>query len=357
MTRSKKIVLPLTALVLGALIGFGVAEVSVRILLPQRTGPALAAYDPELGSRLVPNLRGRITLPGLYSFEFAHNSLGMRATGIVDNKHARSRILILGDSFAYGWGVNDKETFAYLLEERLSRTPLSATVMNAGNGGKGTDYELRFFDIVGRKLKPDLTVLCFFSNDYLDNERSLIYNVGPDGTLRLKPTLGAIHARKEFFRRSRVYNWLISWSHAANLLKYYSVIYLKQQESLTGGDAAANGPDTWSTKVFLEYLVREVRNVGSELIIFYIPAYADVERYRQSREISRDEAVLIELLGPNQHGLVSLTATFADSGKPLSALYFRRDVPNHWTPMSHSLAAAFMEPFVKERLERHLRAK
>ncbi|MGQ0570258.1 MAG: SGNH/GDSL hydrolase family protein, partial [Armatimonadota bacterium] len=168
MTRGQTVAFRLAALALAALVAFGVAEVGVRIVSPQRTAPALYAYDARVGSIPVPNQRGRVTLPGVYSYSYANDALGLRLTGIVVRDTARARILVLGDSFAYGVGVNNHETFAYLLEQRLSQAGLSAAVMNAGNGGKGTDYALRFFETIGQELKPALTLLFFFANDYVD---------------------------------------------------------------------------------------------------------------------------------------------------------------------------------------------
>ncbi|HET8679683.1 MAG TPA: SGNH/GDSL hydrolase family protein, partial [bacterium] len=229
MTVFKKVLFRLTAIALGGVIAFGIAEVGLRLFYPQMTGPAMHTYDPRTGSRPVPNLRGRFNVPGRYSFTFSNDELGMRVTGIVPRESAKTRILLLGDSYAYGVGVSDHETFAYLLERRLSTTPLRAAVMNAGTGGKGTDYAARFFETIGRDLRPDLTILCFFSNDYLDNEASTIYTVASDGTLTPRPDMGAVYRRKERFRENRFYNWVISWSHVASFGKQIAIGLLKAQ--------------------------------------------------------------------------------------------------------------------------------
>ncbi len=51
---------------------------------------------------------------------------------------------------------------------------IAAEVVNAGCPGKGTDYELKLFQTLGAGLKPEVTVLCFFANDFLDNARGNI---------------------------------------------------------------------------------------------------------------------------------------------------------------------------------------
>jgi hypothetical protein len=368
-TVGKKAAFSLIALVLGSLLAFGMAEIGVRILSPQRTAPPLYAYDSRVGSIPVPNQTGRVTLPGVYSYSFSNDALGLRVTGIVGRTRARARILVLGDSFAYGYGVSDHETFTYLLEQRLAQTPIPTAVMNAGNGGKGTDYALRFFETIGRDLKPDLTLLFFFANDFVDNGRGQIYEVGADGTLRVRPDVGSVYARKEFLRESRVYNWVLSWSQVANLLKTVVVGYLRprarSEDERT--DAVVAYPDAgngWSnprnvppTKRFVEGLARAARDAGSDLLIFYVPSGDDVKQYSDTRRQSRDERTFFELVGPTAT-VMSLTAMLADSGEPLERLYYdeaRVGKPNgHWTPIGHALTARFIEGPVTDRLQNRL---
>ena len=327
-------------------------------------------YDPRTGSRPVPNLRGRFNVPGRYSFTFSNDELGMRVTGIVPRKTAKTRILLLGDSYAYGVGVNDHETFAYLLEQRLSTTPLRAAVMNAGTGGKGTDYELRLFETIGRDLRPDLTILCFFSNDYLDNEAGTIYNVSPDGTLHVRATLGAVYRRKEIFRQNHFYNWLISRSHVASFGKRIAIGFLKAKATQEHewekvyperGEGWANETNKRLTKIYLDRLAAAVREAGSDFLVVYAPGADEIDRFRRSGQISRDEATLVSLLGANRGKLVSLTRFIAGSGRPISALYYDEaflGLPGgHWTAGGHALTAEYLEAPVKDVLSRRLTTK
>lgn len=209
----RAIIFRLAAASLGMVLAFAAAEGALRIISPQRTGPALYAFDRHVGSIPIPNQHGRVTLPGVYSYTFSNDELGLRVTGVIPRSQARVRVLVLGDSFAYGVGVSDQQTFAYLLEQHLAQTSLPAAVLNAGNGGKGTDYAVRFFETIGATLRPHLTLLFFFPNDFVDNGRSLIYAMGPDGQLRLRADIGAVYRKKDFLRNIPFYSWLLSWSH------------------------------------------------------------------------------------------------------------------------------------------------
>ena len=72
-------------------------------------------------------------------------------------------------------------------------------MINAGIPGKGTDYELRFFESRGYRLQPDLTVVCFFWNDFFDNVDGEYYRLGKKGELIAKAphSLQAKKARVE----------------------------------------------------------------------------------------------------------------------------------------------------------------
>ncbi len=79
-----------------------------------------------------------------------------------------SPVLGLGDSMAFGWGVNLEETFYYQLEERLNqKRPIR--VVKAGTPGTGPGDQLRFLRTIGDQYRPQLVVLGFFvGNDFTD---------------------------------------------------------------------------------------------------------------------------------------------------------------------------------------------
>jgi hypothetical protein len=76
------------------------------------------------------------------------------------------RVLMIGDSIAFGAGVRDNETFSALLEERDP----DLEIVNLSVGGYGTDQELLKLEHEGLRYKPDLVILnfCLFS-DFIDN--------------------------------------------------------------------------------------------------------------------------------------------------------------------------------------------
>ena len=75
------------------------------------------------------------------------------------------RILMLGDSVTFGWGVAEENTVARLLEDRINQNGGAAEVINSGVGNYNTDMEIEYFQKTGLKYQPDIVILNFYTND------------------------------------------------------------------------------------------------------------------------------------------------------------------------------------------------
>jgi len=349
---------------LGFLAAFAVAEVAVRYVSPQEVGPARFACLPELGYIPVPYQQGERRFPGVFAFRYSNNSLGWRGRREYQEKKTTDyRVLFLGDSYTYGLGVDDDQTFAALVEKDLRAGLLSVEVMNAGVPGKGTDYALKCFQTVGRKFHPDLTVLGFFCNDFQDNARGEYYNIDSRGELQVKTLTCDQGAVKTLLDRLPAYNWLISWSQAANLVKQAGVEALINRGRQSGPDAtnglvvaydrgargyatAANKP---VTGIFVKQLNAAVKRAGGELMMCYIPISQEVLDYRRTRTISPDERAIQRLAADNSMMLWSLTPLLAHSGQSIAHLYYKE---GHWTAAAHALAARSLSRLIQSGLGR-----
>lgn len=349
---------------LSFLVAFAVVEVAVRRLSPQEVGPVRFACLPELGDIPVPGQQGERRLPGVFSFRYSNNSLGWRGSREYrEKKRTDYRVLFLGDSFTYGLGVDDDQTFAALVEKDLRSDRVSVEVMNAGAPGKGTDYALKCFQTVGRKFHPDLTVLGFFCNDFQDNARGEYYNTGSRGELQVKPLNCNRGAIKTLLDYLPAYNWLISWSQAANLVKQAGVEVLISQARQSGSDAtnglvvsydqpavsfatAANKP---LTGIYVKQLNAAVKHAGGELLMCYIPICQEVLAYRRTRTISADERAILRIAADNGMMLWSLTPLLAHSGQPIERLYYKE---GHWTAAAHAMAAHSLIRLIQDGLGR-----
>ena len=362
MTKAKSLLFKIIGVLLSFLVAFAIAEGAVRLFRPQEVGPVRFTCDPELGEIPVPGQHGLRHFPGVFNFTYSNNSLGWRGSREYRaDKQTAYRVLFLGDSFTYGLGVNDDQTFAVQVEKILTADRLSVEVMNAGCPGKGTDYEVKVFDTVGRKFHPDLTVLCFFCNDFQDNERAEYYNIGKHGELQAKVLNCNQGTLKKILLDLPGYNWLISWSQAANLVKQAGVDLLVNRAAKGGPDATqglvvsyspgaegyANRTNKGLTNIYVEHLNTAVKRAGGALIMFYIPVSQEVREFQKSRTISADERTCVRIAADNGITLWSLTPLLALSGQSIDHLYYKE---GHWTAAAHKLAARYMSRLIASRL-------
>ena len=108
---------------------------------------------------------GRAFLMGA---DVAINSQGLRDKEYTLTKPAGTyRIMMLGDSTTFGWGVPAEATVAKILERQLNAANLgrSFEVLNAGVGNYGTVQEVTYYLQRGRAFHPDLVILEYFIND------------------------------------------------------------------------------------------------------------------------------------------------------------------------------------------------
>ena len=347
----------LVALFIGTIVAFLLAELATRIIAPQMVGPPIFAYDERLGIIQVPHQCGRRTLPGCYTYTFCNNALGLRGSvEYREGKSSKVRILALGDSFTYGIGVDDDQTFAHGIEQNLIAHGFPAEVINAGVGGTDTGYALKFFNTIGKGLRPDITVLCFYSYDISDNLEERFYRVNAQGEVSEvdHPLADGVIAKKDWLRKNRLYTLLIERSHFANLIKQaicanvtgWSIgripdkqTYVQQKDGLAQGYAI--------TESLIRLLKEKVDATGSDFMILFIPTGEEVRRYRKKREVSRCDAFLQRVAASLKVPYVSLEPLMADSGIDFKKLYFKE---GHWSALTHRMAADYMTRFIEARM-------
>jgi len=116
--------------------------------------------DAEIRWRPKPNLQA---VDIRFDAPFTTNSRGLRGrkeyTPIA--LPGVKRIVVLGDSFTWGYGVADDEVFAEVLASKLSNTE----VINLGVSGHALRHELRYLDREGMRYHPCVVVVALCMND------------------------------------------------------------------------------------------------------------------------------------------------------------------------------------------------
>ena len=130
------------------------------------------AYDPQLGWIGKPHAEATFQYLDC-EHHVRQNRYGFRGSEHALERGTRPRLAVLGDSFVWGFGVEDDEIFTSVLERR-SDPPLE--VVNLGVSGYGTDQQLLLWRSLGRRFRPDvvLLVLCPYT-DLAENLLPSVY--------------------------------------------------------------------------------------------------------------------------------------------------------------------------------------
>ena len=115
-----------------------------------------------------------------YEVRMQFNSHGLRGPERSYRKGpALYRILILGDSFVEGVGVDLRNRFPEVLEKLLNEaaTGLKFEVIAMGTAGYSTDQELLWLKSEGLRWNPDLVITMFYWDDVIRNTHKTMFNV------------------------------------------------------------------------------------------------------------------------------------------------------------------------------------
>ena len=208
------------------LLSLAACEIAARMVFPAPPDPTrepqiVYRVDPEVRYVLAPNQRGWVD-DGFVTT----NSRGFRGREVdVPKPPGRVRIVALGDSVAFGWGVNDADTFCHQLEQqwRMRHPGVDVEVVNLAVPGYATRQEVALLKRNLDALQPDVVLVGFYENDLPDT----IDDKGTSGTridaanatsgqvLRMNPVPSSWLEREA--RRSRA---IYTVSHAAKGLMH-----------------------------------------------------------------------------------------------------------------------------------------
>ncbi len=347
-SRGPKIVLSLVTL----LMGWGIIEIAFRILcptmgivpppVPEKNRIPWIAYDPTVGWVNKPGHEGRQVKSNQFDVAITIDSQGCRRAGPPPADPVL-RLLVLGDSFTFGHGVNDGETFSAYLERLMEKS----LVLNAGCVGTGHDQHYLLFkkwEQMGG-VKPDLVIWGFSSADIprntvpfrrlVDTETGLDYgkplfvlkkgkleltNVPTPEPAQVEPALQAWWAERErshtfvgrFFRRSRAIR--VAWDMAGDKLRQMPL-------------ARAIGGE----------FVEECRRQNVPLVIVNLPTRRWLNtRNPINRMKSRmSDSLLRELADKHNARVIDCTPGFL-AQSDLDALFIK---DGHYSPAGHAVVA------------------
>ncbi len=117
--------------------------------------------DPLIGHVHGPNRRAH-----LMGVDVATNSKGLRDREIpYERTPGALRVVMLGDSGTFGWGVKPEQSYSKLLEAMFAEKGIKAETVNTGVGNFKTIQEIEYFLTEAYKYNPDFVVVSYYFND------------------------------------------------------------------------------------------------------------------------------------------------------------------------------------------------
>ena len=187
--RIRKILGCLLLLFIPFALAFGAAELMLRVAgKPASDGDESAPVDTrwlkveksaELGWVFPADTTGTYKSSGRHT-PLATNTWGLRGPEVSSDTLTRS-VLVLGDSYTFGWGMDDTAGFVRLLEtslqEKFPETPVEC--INGGIPGYSIYQQIRMLDYVRKRTEIHAVVATIsLANDPIDELR--IRRFAPD---------------------------------------------------------------------------------------------------------------------------------------------------------------------------------
>jgi hypothetical protein len=213
---------------------FAVGELALRIIPDKYTQldviiderNTVYSYDEKLGWFPIKNRQTQFM--GSRTINVKHNNIGFRDNDFTNND--KPGIIFLGDSFVWGYDVQQHERFTDKIQQVLN----GWDIINMGVSGYGTDQEHLLLKEYFHVFKPDIVFLLIGGNDHYDviaNKRHLGYYKPyfelEDGLLKLK----GVPVPKSVYYYFADYPTIFSYSYTMRgLAKICSRLFLPQEK-------------------------------------------------------------------------------------------------------------------------------
>ncbi|UCH91232.1 MAG: SGNH/GDSL hydrolase family protein [Nitrospirota bacterium] len=298
-----------------------------------------------LGFKMAPNFEGI----GPVGSWVKTNSRGIRDD--VEHQWAkppgRIRILGVGDSFAFGWGVSLEETFLKKLEYKLKQmTGIEIETINAGVPQWDLNHYYVYLKNIGIRYSPDIILLTYFFNDI------------PQFIQEMIPADPEYYRQVEYkggiFRSSALFNFFkAQGDHLRRKNKLGRVDFLSTLEArrpeliqqsthllLSNSNQAQTRSSFHILKTLLEKINAIAKKNNSHLVIMFVPDVAQTHHV----ELQYINQVLASLTEEMHIPFADITPVFESVSDPRVFYFWPRDW--HTNAKGHEKMAEALTPLV-----------
>lgn len=324
------------------------------------------------------------------------NNLGFRDHDFTAGRSSNKRVIVLGDSFTYGWGVDGDESWPKVLERSLS----NVEVANLGSPG---GYPRTYADLAEKAiplLRPDLVIVAVVEGDDLHQCAERAPNVRMSFGQRLRRAVSDRYPNlMQLISRSDVKKIDVSAEELAGIWKKQVQDFIPQmapaeRKKFDGLDAAIRAEylegqlnpgllyysirypaflldtcdlDAPATRAEIDEMsaqlarIRQLAGkwgVGAIVVSVPYPPYASEQHLEAMRELGFEvRSDMLDSTKPDEAierasrraGLpfFSVTRDFRQQARQAS-LFFRLD--GHLNPLGHRVYAGLLAPLVAARI-------
>lgn len=344
MTIKRRILVRAAVLCAATATSLFVAEVAVRVLLPQDVGLLAPWYEshPVYRFRHYPDMDAMRTWSSAYRLRT--NSRGIRAD--VDEPYespSETRIVVHGDSLTLGVGVDNEDTFVHRTQQLLRRSDERIDVLNLGVSAHGPDQEYLLFLEEGRKYSPRICIIAVcLRNDLDDLTRPETAFHLQDGRLVYVPYEPPL--LKEL-AESRAYRWVASRSHLLVLTRF--VLFDSRIDARNTQIRATQPPRLALALAIYGDFVAAIRSAGAVPVMLLLPSMEQIAGRRSlpteppttASTMLRD--ALLDFCAANAVLCVDAIEPFADADVPFESLFIPGD--DHFSAAGYRVIAEFLE--------------
>ncbi len=250
------------------------------------------------------------------------NSRGLRGPEFPFQKpEGLKRLLILGDSIVFGWGVEYENTFPALIQRNFDLSDIHTEVIPAGVCSWNTRTEYEYFKREAIKFSPDILMLVIVGNDTDPKDNSNI-EIGKEELLDLvyRP-----NTEQDILRR--IWFGLVELSYVFRHFQFaVKMLTEKDYEKITGRDDL-----TWlDTQLALDGMISLCEEEG----VSFIPVlYGGSESYMTHPILS----MYAEYFDENSIDYFTVPEKLFSSSR-----YQNSAIDNHPNPEGHRIIAGHL---------------
>lgn len=267
-SRRRRWLLGLLTLGLTCIAMLALGEVMVRLFSPQSVMFPRYRYSERYNTSLYPDTRIVHEKPGHYRYVYTVNQAGFRGP-CVDPDSKTDKIVVLGDSYSMGVGVDDGEEYPAHLRKLLED---EYDVVNLGVGGWGLTQQVRAFEEFGVPHDPGVVILQFSANDPTDSMLSPVARWN-GSVFEFHDLEGSVKSINRYLARSpiqksQLYNFVRNRLWTLWRSRSAAGAGAEDERSLAGASAASRPERLYVT--LLEPFARLLHERGVELVMISV---------------------------------------------------------------------------------------